>query len=157
MILSTCLFCHICHLQSEKKSFSSPSASIGWPLLLVDIDRLLFFPCLSSCELAIIVIVIVIVIVIQKSSSLFSTRYKAPRRAAYLGSGSLVALGGASLGCYRFTIIMMALEAAIANAFHKRHHWFRINITCATKSTFSRRYRIIPQLDSPLPGTLSMD
>ena len=30
------------------------------------------------------------------------TRYRAPRRAVYLGSGSLVALGGASLGCYRF-------------------------------------------------------
>ena len=52
------------HLSSPKrKSFSSPSASIGWPLLLVDIDRLLFFPCLSSCELAVIVIVIIIVIV----------------------------------------------------------------------------------------------
>ena len=53
------------HLSSPKrKSFSSPSASIGWPLLLVDIDRLLFFPCLSSCELAIIVLVLVLVIVI---------------------------------------------------------------------------------------------
>ena len=30
-------------------------------------------------------------------------RYRAPRRAVYLGSGSLVALGGASLGCYRST------------------------------------------------------
>ena len=32
------------------------------------------------------------------------TRYRAPRRAAYLGSGILVALGGASLGCYRFLL-----------------------------------------------------
>ena len=33
-------------------------------------------------------------------------RYRAPRRAAYLGSGSLVALGGASLGCYRLQSIL---------------------------------------------------
>jgi len=32
--------------------------------------------------------------------SLSFIMYRAPRRAAYLGSGSLVALGGASLGCY---------------------------------------------------------
>ena len=54
-------------------------------------------------------------------------RYRAPRRAAYLGSGSLVALGGASLGCYRLKLILR-LTVDHPHKSHKRLFAYKLKV-----------------------------